>query len=827
MKICLCFGGPSDERNISAGSLKPWLSWLAAAPEVALEVLYFDRHSQAWRLPEKYRHTNTCEDFESQLAAEAKLTDEGLDEFLRQQDVVVPLIHGAFGEDGELQQRLERLGLAYTFSAPAALALTMDKAACYGALEAVGLPVPEHFVFSREEWQADPQEILARARDLESLNHPAGPPEAPSLAIKPVQGGSSLGVSLATSRGSDFGEAVASALEHDQAVLCERRLEGTEFSVIVLETDRGPVALVPTEVEKQGTLFDTRSKYLHGEGARLHTPLGDEGALKNLRAAALAAWRATGLRDMARIDGFLEPTGRIWVTDINSISGMGFSSFGFLQTAMCGFSHGDLIGHLLGRTAQRAGLAPLRTLPGARGPGNPEEIRGRVVVILGGPTSERQVSRQSGIFVGLSLLSLGYCVRFVLMDSDCHFTEIGLFYSLHHDVEEIRTLVEAPARRMRIEALARELGAELGLDPLRACAHLTVGPRSSLAEVVQEADFVFLALHGGPGEDGRLQTALEALQKPYNGCGPEASRLSSDKRLAVERVANLRLEGIATPRQREVTLFELAAWRKQGNWRTRYLSLREELGADALVGKPASDGCSTGVKLLTDEHQLEAFVDAIVKLMPELPAGTLGPNSRVLKFPLPSPDRWLFERALCDLGAEPLPAGDLNAAHLHDWLAAQRFLELTCAVIEDPQSRKMRVATPSLALARAGELSLEEKFQQGVGTNLELDAFLGPVRVRTIQKRVASLSAALGLEGYGRIDCFYDTREDLIYLLECNTLCGLTEATVFYSQVASSFGLSPPEALEWILCAGRQRNLDQAASASSGIRTAITSMQAR
>ena len=819
MKICLCFGGPSDERNISAGSLKPWVSWLGGAPDVELEVVFFDRERRGWRLPERYRYTNTCEDFESQLRPEERLDDTELDHLLGAQDVVVPLIHGTFGEDGELQQRLEALGVAYVFSGPSALALTMDKAACYGALAAAGLPIPRYLSLTREEWARAPEACLARARELAET----GPTDESSLAVKPLRGGSSLGVTLTGTEPGALTSAFERALEHDDVVLVEGLLEGTEFSVIVLETDAGPVALAPSEVEKQGRLYDTRSKYLHGEGARLHTPARDASVVPSLRAAALTAWNATGLRDMARVDGFLQPDGQVVVTDVNGISGMGFSSFGFLQTSMCGISHADLIEHLVARAARRGGRQrPARLLS------EPDPDR-RVHVLFGGPTSERQVSRQSGIFIGLSLLSRGYDVRFVLMDLGCRFTEVGLFHALHHDVEEIQALVESPGRRREIEAQAQLIGAELGLSPRERVRHLHVGPTTDLEQAVSAADFVFLGLHGGPGEDGRLQGALEALGKPYNGCGPRASHICSDKELAVNSVQAAELPGVSTPRQRVVSLLELSDWLSEDSWAARFESLREELGSRQVIFKPAADGCSTGVKLLAGAEELRTMVHAIVTLCPELPAGALGAGSRPLKLPVPPPERWVFERGLVDDDPRPLPSGDLNAKNLEGWLRSRRFLEITCALITSPKTGELRAAVPSLTVAASGELSLEEKFQQGMGTNLELDAFLEAERVESIRSRVEAIAGALGIEGYARIDCFLDQEDDRLFLLEPNTLCGLTEATVFYSQASSTFELSPPQALEWIVLAGERRAELRGAEAQpcGSSRTAVTSMPAR
>ena len=183
-------------------------------------------------------------------------------------------------------------------------------------------------------------------------------------------------------------------------------------------------------------------------------------------------------------------------------------------------------------------------------------------MVLGGPTSERQVSRQSGCFVGLSLLASGSDVRFHLMDLQSRYTEIGLFYVLHHDVEEIQALVNDPVRRSTIEAVRRAVRAEFAMDGTGAadCARRRP-PDLAGRRRGRGADFVFLALHGGPGEDGRLQLALDRLGRPYNGSGPRAADLAADKAATAARVRGPRpARAPVAPAQREVDVFELGEW---------------------------------------------------------------------------------------------------------------------------------------------------------------------------------------------------------------------------------------------------------------------------
>lgn len=795
LRVCILFGGPSDERNISAGSIKPWVTYLAARPGVALSVVFLDRDLRAHRLAPRWFYTNTCEDFESELTAADRLSEAELDALLAGEDLAIPIIHGRHGEDGELQRRLERVGVPYLFSAPDALATTLDKAATFEVLRAAGLPVPEFLVFDRDAWERGPAETWRRVRS--HLGRDATP--GVLCAVKPLRSGSSLGVSLVPDDADAFERAVAEALVHDDRVVVEEFLSGGEFSVVVLQDRDGQaVALAPTEVEKQDALYDQRAKYLQGEGARLHTPLRDAGSVEPVRRAAERAFEALGMRDMARIDGFLVGD-RVFVTDVNGISGMGMSSFVFLQTAMVGISHRELIEGLVARRARR----PLQEI--APGPQGRAE---RVHVLFGGATSERQVSRQSGVFVGLCLLARGFDVRFLLMDRGSRFTEVGLFYALHHDVEEIEALVAGTERRREIAALARGVAARLGAES-GAERHLHVGATTDLAGAVEGADFAFLALHGGAGEDGTLQAALEVLGVPYNGAGSRSSRICSDKVDALDRVDAQLPAGVRTPRRRAVDRAEMLAWwrasRGAEDWQRRFAEFAVELDSPVLVVKPRADGCSTGVKVLRDGAELRGYVGAVLRLASELRAGELGPGSRRLKLPEPSPERWVLEQGLVEPDAVPLPAGDWNARNLQPWFARKRWVELTCGVLEREEGGFL-AATPSVTVAASAELSLEEKFQQGTGTNLELSSFLAPERVAALRERVVAVAERLGIEGYARIDGFYDRETDEFIVLEPNTLCGLTEATVLYTQMLAAAELTPAELLERLVRLGQLRH---------------------
>jgi hypothetical protein len=215
------------------------------------------------------------------------------------------------------------------------------------------------------------------------------------------------------------------------------------------------------------------------------------------------------------------------------------------------------------------------------------------------------------------------------------------------------------------------------------------------------------------------------------------------------------------------------------------------------------------VKILRRPEVMERFFGAVVAEFPEfvsdearadLRGGTLS-----IAMPVPAPKRWLVERAFVDAVGVELPPGDLNLETLRPWFAAKRYVELTAAVLDRP-GRGLVAAVPSVTVA-ADELTLQQKFQQGVGTNLALDHFVPTAAVESVRSRLERIARAFGIEGYARLDAFWDRDDDIVYLLEINTLCGLTEATVFYSQWLADVDSLPPWAvLDRIVEAGLERS---------------------
>jgi len=229
-------------------------------------------------------------------------------------DVVFPLLHGPWGEDGTIQGMLEMAGVRYVGAGVLASAVSMDKAYMKIVLSAAGLPVlPSTSVHARE-WERDPAAVRARAT---ALGYP--------LFVKPSRGGSSIGIAKAHDP-SELDAAIKGAMVHDPKVLIEVAAEGArEIECGVLQAQDGtPETSVPAEIRVTGDheFYDFEAKYLPEEATELDVPadLPDDVA-SELRALSVRAFEAVGCEGLARVDFFVMPDGSLVVNELNTMPG--------------------------------------------------------------------------------------------------------------------------------------------------------------------------------------------------------------------------------------------------------------------------------------------------------------------------------------------------------------------------------------------------------------------------------------------------------------------------------------------------------------------------
>jgi D-alanine-D-alanine ligase len=253
-------------------------------------------------------------------------------------DVIFPVLHGPYGEDGTIQGLLELAGVPYVGSGVLASAVAMDKAAMKLLLAAAGLSVGPYVVVTDREWRTDPAVAMERIRAL-SL----------PVFVKPARAGSSIGISKV----KDWAElpaAVAVAREHDPKVVVEQGIDGREIECGVLDRvdGSGPEASVCGEIRVRGAheFYDFEAKYL--EASDLDVPAVLPAAVaERVRAMACQAFDALSCEGFARVDFFLRADGEVLVNEVNTIPGFTPVSMFPMLWAASGLAYPELVDRLL------------------------------------------------------------------------------------------------------------------------------------------------------------------------------------------------------------------------------------------------------------------------------------------------------------------------------------------------------------------------------------------------------------------------------------------------------------------------------------------------
>src|SRR5216683_1125934 len=225
-------------------------------------------------------------------------------------DVVFPVMHGTYGEDGTIQGLLELAGVPFVGAGVLGSAIAMDKDVAKRLLQVAKIPVVPWIAVQRADWEREPKEIQ---RSIErKFKYP--------VFVKPATLGSSVGMTKVHSR-EELAPALNLAAEFAMKILVERAMVAREIEVAVLGNSE-PAASIPGEIVPHREFYDYAAKYLE-EGTQLLIPAKlKPGQVKKIQALALAAFRALELSGMARVDFFLEKKGgKIFLNEANTIPG--------------------------------------------------------------------------------------------------------------------------------------------------------------------------------------------------------------------------------------------------------------------------------------------------------------------------------------------------------------------------------------------------------------------------------------------------------------------------------------------------------------------------
>lgn len=728
LRVGVLMAGRSIEREVSFNSGRTVCDHLDRSLYEVIPI-FQTILGKLYLLPWHFLHRGKISDFEDRLQDEARsIVWDELSELI---DFAFIAMHGRYGEDGTLQGMLELLNIPYLGSKVFASALCMDKVAQRVFLQQAGIAVPRAVIISSALIEQGLSENL-----LVALMHKNG--ISFPCVVKPQAEGSSFGISIVHNQ-SDLISAICKACfvsqGIQQSVLIEEKIEGMEFSIIVLTDEKTgkPMPLVPTEIvlEDGKELYDYDQKYMPGRAIKYTPARCNKVLIEEIQKIAIQIVELFDIKTIARIDGFVTEDNRIVITDPNSSSGLAPSSFFFCQAAQYNMTHAQVINHLIKTELIQYRILPM-TLDYSYSFATTRK-KMRIAVLMGGDSHEREISLESGRNVVYKLSSL-------------HYEIVPLF------VTDTMQLFSLDARQLVLNSTKEIMHTLINQTPIGW---------STLQEL---ADFVFIGLHGGRGENGTVQAGLEMLGMPYNGSSILTSALCMDK---FKTAQFLRSFGFSVPYNRLVTVCE---WKQ-----SLELIINQILRAFKfpIVIKPHDDGCSVMVYKVDDEYTLKEAIEQI------------------------------FNAGKYSVLVEEFLQG----------------MELTVGVIGNQYPQ---VLPPTAVRRSAAILSMEEKFLPGAGENLT-PAPLSPSVITWIQEIIRSVYQTLNAHGYVRADCFYQTAEqspthsERLVILEVNTLPALTPATCFFHQ-AAEVGLQPVDIIEKIIMFGLELYQRRSAAVSSVYR---------
>jgi len=327
LRIGLIFGGRSGEHEVSLASAT---SVMANLDREKYEVVPIGITKEGgWllgtepaRLMAAEQHINHTENTETETTTAVTLTGDPrmrrlipLESGEQLQDngaldVIFPVLHGTYGEDGTLQGLLDMADVPYVGCGVLGSALGMDKEKMKMVFQAVGLPSVDYLVYRRNEWERSPTTIMDAIE--QRLGYPC--------FVKPVNLGSSVGINKAHDR-AELEHAINVAAEYDRKIIIDRGINCRELECAVLGNDE-PLASVVGEVIASNEFYDYHAKYLDNKSQVIIPADIPQATAEEVRRQAVTAFLALDLSGLARVDFFLEKeSGQVYINEVNTMPG--------------------------------------------------------------------------------------------------------------------------------------------------------------------------------------------------------------------------------------------------------------------------------------------------------------------------------------------------------------------------------------------------------------------------------------------------------------------------------------------------------------------------
>jgi D-alanine-D-alanine ligase len=330
LRIAVLTGGRSSEHEVALNSARSVIESLDPGryETVTVEI----GRDGAWQLPRAGRG-ELARNGGSSAAELVPVSTGRVPETLREVDVVFPVLHGPFGEDGTVQGLLELANVPYVGAGVTASALCMDKDLMKAVLRDRGIPVTRN--------------VVVRASERARAENPFGYP----VFVKPARLGSSVGISKARSP-EELRAGLELALRHDEKVLIEEFVTGVEVECGVLGNEQ-PTASVPGEIVTGSDWYDYSAKYDEGGMELIVPPRLPEDQVRRVQDVSVQAFVATECEGMARVDCFVRDDGEVLVNELNTIPGFTATSVYAKLFEASGVPYGELLDRLIQLALER------------------------------------------------------------------------------------------------------------------------------------------------------------------------------------------------------------------------------------------------------------------------------------------------------------------------------------------------------------------------------------------------------------------------------------------------------------------------------------------
>jgi D-alanine-D-alanine ligase len=339
-RVAILCGGPGSEHEISCLSASGVLSAIDRSAYEPI-LIGITREGKWMALPMDYPLAindgtlpSVTGNFPEVIRGTKGLSVDGKDLAI---DVIFSVLHGTYGEDGQLQSDLDQLGIPYVGSGAVASEIAMDKSDAKSLFAKAGIAIAPGITVTEAEWRREPSAVT---KSISNLGMP--------LFVKASRGGSSRGTVKVKEVGA-FTSAMEEALSFDSKVLIESGIDGAEVECAVLEIDGNPQASIPGKVwiDPQYEFYDYQAKYLDGATRiDIPAPFNNE-IIEKIRSYALIAFKAIGAKGLARVDFFVTQSGEIIINEINTMPGFTRTSAYPKMWQATGVGYSEVITHLL------------------------------------------------------------------------------------------------------------------------------------------------------------------------------------------------------------------------------------------------------------------------------------------------------------------------------------------------------------------------------------------------------------------------------------------------------------------------------------------------